>query len=56
MTGMKRWEKLELLAGAGGSLLGYKGNVFDTATAVDNSKDAVHMLKENTKSCFEGCI
>ena len=45
---------LELLAGAGGSLLGYKRNGFDTATAAENDKDDVCTLKENNKSCLEG--
>ena len=47
---------LELLAGAGGSLLGYKCNGFDTAMAAENDKDAVHTLEKNNESCSEGCI
>ena len=49
----KRQDRIsvELLAGAGGSLLGYKGNGFDTATAAAGSnKDAVPTLEENNRS------
>lgn len=49
---------LELFAGAGGSLIGYKHNGFETVTAVENDKDAVRTLKENNPGIkvYDGCI
>ncbi|KAL7553175.1 hypothetical protein ACHAWF_017393 [Thalassiosira exigua] len=49
---------LELFAGAGGSLLGYKHRGFEAVMAVENNADAVRTLKENNEgiNVYEGCI
>jgi hypothetical protein len=49
---------LEVFAGAGGSLLGYKNEGFDSVMAIENDGDAVKTLKLNNpglKVC-EGCV
>jgi hypothetical protein len=58
-TGMRPCPRtLELFAGAGGSLLGYKNSGFDTSMAVENDVDAALTLKKNHKGLkvYEGCI
>ena len=49
---------LECFAGAGGALLGYKNNGFETIFAVDNDKDAIATLKRNNPglNTYEGDI
>ena len=49
---------LECFAGAGGSLIGYKNNGFETVMAIENNSDAVRTLKENNKDLkvYEGCM
>lgn len=61
---MKRGKKrqdirsLEVFAGAGGSMLGYKNNGFVTVMAVEDDSDAVATLKFNNSeiNVYEGCI
>lgn len=58
--GNKRQEirLLEVFAGAGGSMLGYKNNGFVTVMAVENDSEAVATLKFNNPEVkvYEGCI
>ena len=58
--GKKRQDirSLEVFAGAGGSLLGYKNNGFTTVLAVENNKDAVCTLQQNHHglNIYPGCV
>ena len=58
--GKKRQDmrSLEIFAGAGGSMLGYKNNGFVTVMAVENDSDAVATLRLNNPetNVYEGCI
>lgn len=49
---------LELFAGAGGSLIGYHDEGFETAMAVERDEDAVHTLRANNPGVkvFHGCV
>lgn len=49
---------LELFAGAGGSLIGYHDEGFETAMAVEIDEDAAHTLRANNPEVkvFQGCV
>jgi hypothetical protein len=58
--GKKRLDirSLEIFAGAGGSLFGYKNNGFTTVMAVENDEDAVRTLQLNHPglNIYAGCV
>lgn len=49
---------LEMFAGAGGSLLGYHDEGFQTVMAIEKDRDAVNTLKANNPKTkvYEGCV